>query len=179
MSFFDLFKKKESGPVITDMVWINQAAKERGCLQLLRERPDLTLIAWSTVTFDRFQQLLHTDHGFSTGIMTAHSAMPSRMHGKEICFLEHHLFHSKEIALLQSWKCEKALFLNSLEDPVFHLSNAERIVAMMERMGHQEDEVIEHAMVTKSIKRAQEKMEKEGGVKDMSEEMKAWWHGVR
>ena len=178
MSFFNLFKKKEQGPVIIDKIWINQAAKERGCLQLVKERPHLTLIAWSSITCDRFQQLLHEGNGLSTEIITACSAMPSRMHGKEVCFLEHHLFHHKEVALLQSWKCEEALFLNSLEDPVFHSLNPERIVAMMEKMGHQEDEIIEHPMVSKSIKRAQEKMEKDGLVA-MPEGVKEWWRGVR
>ncbi len=178
MSLFNLFKKKEKGPTIIDKIWINQAAKERGFLQIVKERSNLTLIAWSSLTYDRFQQLLQ-ENGLSTEIMLAHSTLPSRMQGREICFLEHHLFHHKEAALLQSWKCEEALFLNSLSDPVFYISNADRIVALMERMGHKEDEIIEHPMVSKSIVRAQQKFEKDGGSSEMPEEVKEWWAGIR
>ena len=179
MSFFNLFKKKEKGPTIVDKVWINQAAKERGCIQLVKDNPHLVLVAWSSVTFDRFQQLLHEENGLPTELTTVRSAMPSRMHGKAICFLEHHLFLHKETSLLESWKCENPIFLNCLEDPVFYSTNPERIVALMEKMGHQEDEIIEHAMVTKSIQQAQQKMEKQGGIDGMPDLVKEWWKGIR
>ncbi len=50
-------------------------------------------------------------------------------------------------------------FYVSLEDKLMRLFHSERITKMMDRMGHQEGEVIQHSMVTKSIERAQERLE--------------------
>jgi preprotein translocase subunit SecA len=50
-------------------------------------------------------------------------------------------------------------FFVSLEDNLMRLFNSERIAKLMDRMGHQEGEVIQHSMVTKSIERAQKKVE--------------------
>ena len=42
-------------------------------------------------------------------------------------------------------------FFVSLEDNLMRLFGSERIAKMMDRMGHQEGEVIQHSMITKSI----------------------------
>ena len=50
-------------------------------------------------------------------------------------------------------------FFVSLEDNLMRLFNSERIAVIMDRMGHKEGDVIQHGMVTKSIERAQKKVE--------------------
>ncbi len=50
-------------------------------------------------------------------------------------------------------------FYVSLEDNLMRLFQSERIAKIMDRMGLQEGEVIQHSMVTKSIERAQKKVE--------------------
>ncbi|MBI5913851.1 MAG: preprotein translocase subunit SecA [Bacteroidetes bacterium] len=50
-------------------------------------------------------------------------------------------------------------FYVSLEDNLMRLFQSERIAGLMDRMGHQEGDVIQHSMVTKSIERAQRKVE--------------------
>ena len=50
-------------------------------------------------------------------------------------------------------------FFVSLEDNLMILFGSERIAKMMDRMGHQDGEVIQHSMITKSIERAQKKVE--------------------
>ncbi|MEQ8705713.1 MAG: preprotein translocase subunit SecA [Phaeodactylibacter sp.] len=50
-------------------------------------------------------------------------------------------------------------FYVSLEDNLMRLFQSERIAKLMDRMGHEEGEVIQHSMVTKSIERAQKKLE--------------------
>ena len=50
-------------------------------------------------------------------------------------------------------------FYVSLEDNLMRLFNSERIAGLMDKMGHKEGEVIQHSMVTKSIERAQKKVE--------------------
>jgi preprotein translocase subunit SecA len=50
-------------------------------------------------------------------------------------------------------------FYVSLEDNLMRLFQSERIAKLMDRMGHEEGEVIQHSMVSKSIERAQRKVE--------------------
>jgi len=50
-------------------------------------------------------------------------------------------------------------FFVSLEDDLMRLFNSERVAKIMDRMGLEEGEVIQHSMVTKSIERAQRKVE--------------------
>ncbi len=50
-------------------------------------------------------------------------------------------------------------FYVSLEDNLMRLFQSERIAKLMDKMGHQDGEVIQHSMVSKSIERAQKKVE--------------------
>jgi preprotein translocase subunit SecA len=50
-------------------------------------------------------------------------------------------------------------FYVSLEDNLMRLFQSERIAGIMDKMGHKDGEVIQHSMVTKSIERAQKKVE--------------------
>src|SRR5690606_18770999 len=50
-------------------------------------------------------------------------------------------------------------FYVSLEDNLMRLFGSERLAKLMDRMGHKEGDVIQHSMITKSIERAQRKVE--------------------
>ncbi|NUM51556.1 MAG: preprotein translocase subunit SecA [Flavobacteriales bacterium] len=50
-------------------------------------------------------------------------------------------------------------FFVSLEDELMRLFGSERIAKLMDRMGLEEGEVIQHSMITRSIERAQKKVE--------------------
>lgn len=50
-------------------------------------------------------------------------------------------------------------FFVSLEDNLMRLFGSERIAKMMDRMGHEEGEAIQHKMISNSIERAQKKVE--------------------
>ena len=50
-------------------------------------------------------------------------------------------------------------FFVSLEDDLMRLFNSDRITGIMDRLGLDEGEVIQHSMITKSIERAQRKVE--------------------
>jgi preprotein translocase subunit SecA len=52
-----------------------------------------------------------------------------------------------------------SLFFLSLEDDLMRLFGSDRIASIMERMGLKEGEVIQHSMITRSVERAQRKVE--------------------
>jgi preprotein translocase subunit SecA len=50
-------------------------------------------------------------------------------------------------------------FYVSLEDDLMRLFGSDRLASVMDKMGHKDGEVLQHSMLTKSIERAQRKME--------------------
>jgi preprotein translocase subunit SecA len=50
-------------------------------------------------------------------------------------------------------------FYVSLEDDLMRMFGSDRIASLMDRMGYKEGDVIQHSMITKSIERAQKKVE--------------------
>ena len=52
-----------------------------------------------------------------------------------------------------------SVFFVSLEDDLMRLFGSERIASVMDRLGFEEGEVIQHSMISKSIERAQKKVE--------------------
>ena len=52
-----------------------------------------------------------------------------------------------------------SVFFVSLEDDLMRLFSSERIASVMDRLGFKEGEMIEHSMISKSIERAQKKVE--------------------
>src|SRR5690606_38654392 len=50
-------------------------------------------------------------------------------------------------------------FFVSLEDDLMRKFGSERIAKIMDRMGYKDGEVIQHSMISKSIERAQKKVE--------------------
>jgi len=52
-----------------------------------------------------------------------------------------------------------SIFYVSLEDDLMRLFGSERIAGIMDRLGFEEGEMIEHSMISKSIERAQKKVE--------------------
>ena len=55
----------------------------------------------------------------------------------------------------------ESIFYVSLEDELMRLFGSDRVIAVMDRLGHEEGDVIEHSMITKSIERAQKKVEEQ------------------
>ncbi|ACF11364.1 preprotein translocase, SecA subunit [Chlorobaculum parvum NCIB 8327] len=55
----------------------------------------------------------------------------------------------------------ESIFYVSLEDQLMRLFGSERVISVMDRLGHEEGDVIEHSMITKSIERAQKKVEEQ------------------
>jgi len=52
----------------------------------------------------------------------------------------------------------ESVFFVSLEDELMRLFGSDRVISVMDRLGHEEGDVIEHSMITKSIERAQKRL---------------------
>lgn len=176
MGLFDFLKKKDSGPIIQDLVWINQKDKMRGCLNIVEENPNLMLVAWSTLTQQWFQDYLSKETGRTITIELASYLNSS---SETVYFLEHHPQLSKEELLFDAVKIPKAVFLNALDDHLMEMFGSTRIAKVMDRMGLKEGEVIEHLMITKSIRNAQKKMDESGVMENQNSKFQEWLDSIK
>lgn len=80
-----------------------------------------------------------------------------------ILFFGHYPLPTKENELLQTIQqavpSANIVFYSSLDEQAFKIFGGDRLTSLLDSMGMKEDEVIEHAMVTRSMLRAREKVQ--------------------
>ena len=175
MGLFDLFSKKEKLPQMTDKIWKNQSGKYGGLLKLIEQYPDAVCISWFPETQSVFDQFLKSSVSKQIEIKMARYIQPSQVENKTVIFLEHYPLRIEEEKLIQFWNPNEIFVLSSLDEPLFEIFGGQRIVTMMENMGLKDDEQIQHAMITKSIKRAQEKLQEKVLTENTANSSKDWF----
>ncbi len=152
---FGLFKKKEPIIKVINKVWITENAKWNACLQLLTENPTIQFVAWFEDTRKKLNELLE-QHNHQHKVILYRQTISSQK--LNYIFVEYYPLHSKEIDLFKQLELNEVTILNSLDEPLFIQFGGERIAPLLQKIGLQPDEVIEHNMITMSIKRAQDKI---------------------
>ena len=175
MGLFDLFKKGNKLPKTKDLVWKNQAAKFNGCLKLIAQYPDAVWISWFAETLSSFNQFIGTKNGIKLEIRMARSVMPFMVETKRVFFLEHYPLRIEEENLIQTWNTLEINVLNALDEPLFEQFGGDRIINLMEKLGMREDEFLEHAMISNSIRNAQDKLQQKVTVENITNSSKEWF----
>ena len=152
---FGLFKKKEPSIHMINKVWMTENAKWNACLQLLAENPTIQFVAWFEDTRKKLNELLE-QHNQQHKVILYRQVISSQK--LNYIFVEHYPLLQKETELFKHLESHQVTILNSLDEPLFMQFGSERLGPLLEKMGLQADEVIEHDMITMSIKRAQEKI---------------------
>lgn len=171
---FGLFKKKKAIK-IRDVIWKNEAVKYLALIDAIGTLDKCIIVYFFDDTKQHFIDVLqHKSIAFDENA-NASSAISlikydkitstTAINNRPIIFIEHHPSFSKEEniknSLLNEHGIEQIQFYSSLEDHLFQLFGAERILSLMEKMGYKDNEVIEHSMISNSIVRAQQKLDSE------------------
>lgn len=102
--------------------------------------------------------LLNLSSGL-TGLLNAISAKRK----VQFLFAGHYPLPSKENKIIgklsSSYPQSTIMFCSSIDDPSFEPFGADRIMSVLDQLGLKEDECIDHAMVSKAMERAREKIE--------------------
>lgn len=117
-------------------------------------------------------------------LLTSSSAMAgflkhlSARHKIQFLFDGHYPLPSKEIKLIErlsSYPDCPITFYSSLDEPSFKAFGADRIMSLLDQMGMDQNEFIEHAMVRKAMTRAREKIESMVSREIAAETEKEWF----
>ncbi len=167
---FDLFRKSSKGVNVIDKVWLSKQAKWNACIQMVKIDPTVLLVAWFEETFRE----LETVPGLTQNVIKAEQLGYDQAVGRMVVFAEHFLLASVEQDLYATLQLKEVPVLSCLEEPLFMLFGGERTIELMKKLGVADDEIIGHAMVTKSIRRAQESIAEKSGTNYPATSSKEW-----
>ncbi len=173
-AMFDLFRKKENPVPVSDRIWMNDKGKENGLLQLVNANPDIIVAAWFDDTVAATEQFLKTSHPDIAvySYRQLHSAVTA---GKEIVFTEHYPLYNKEQEVFRSLQAAKIIVLSSLEEPLLKHFGGDRMAAMMRTLGGTEEEAISHSLISRSLQKAQQKIEKSLVTEQAAASVQEWF----
>lgn len=171
---FNLFKKKEPAVKVIDKVTINEAAKLNALLTLWNSHRNIILVFW-------FEESLRQAEIFFSGkttepitLLTSREAGTQQITGKTFVFAEHYPLRSKEEELYLRMNLTTVQVYSSLDESFFQRYGGDKIVQVMQRLGINEDEIIEHSMISKAILTAQNKIEKKIVAEQAGHSQKNW-----
>jgi len=173
-SFFGRKKIDDHRIVFTDKTFISTAAKWKACLGLADLEPDSLFICWFPESTKKLRELF-SQHGLEESrVIEVRNLHSSQLLNKTPYMAEHHPLHEKEIGLVKNWGHSSVTVFNALDEPLFGYFGGEKIISLMKTLGMQEEESIEHGMVSRSILNAQEKIAKKLVVEQAANSQAEW-----
>lgn len=168
---FGLFGGSDSKIKIIDKVWMTKEAKWKACAQMLQVNPECIFITWFEETRHDLAQFLGND----ACVQTADKIDVAGLKNKMVVFAGHYPLSQKEQALFKQLNLNEIPVISSLDEPLFMKFGGEKLIDLMKQLGMKDDEVLGHAMITTSIKRAQEKLERQVRMEKPANSAKEWF----
>lgn len=156
---FGLFGKKNSGPKIKDKVVIDPEVKLRTLFNEWNSNKETAIIFWFDESLDEAARFFSTLTNEPVSLLTARETSLASTNARPVLFAEHYPLRSKEEELYKRLGLQEVTVYSSLQEPLFKRFGSDKIIQVMKQLGMKEDEVIEHALISKSIRNAQEKIE--------------------
>lgn len=171
---FGLFKKKKTGIPVTDFVTISAAAKLNNLLNLWKANPQAIFICWFEESYDNIGSFFSQNGADASGILMSREVSSHQLNGKTVLFAEHYPVKTKEQELYEKLNLQAVTVWSALEEPLFKAFGGERIIELMKKLGMDENEPIQHPMISNAITNAQQKIEKKIVTESSARSQKEW-----
>lgn len=171
---FSFGKKKETTKV-TDVVFMHASAKWNACLQALQSNAATVFITWFEETQQQLQDFFKGQHVPDAAVILYRQAAVHYTNGKQVIFAEHYPLHAKEEDLYKSLDLKETKVFSSLDEPLFQQFGGDKIIELMQKMGLQENESVQHAMISMALKNAQEKIGKKVMIEQSALSQSEWF----
>ena len=172
--FNNLFKKKAPSIKIIDKIAISEKGKLQALLAEWNRDQNAVFVFWFDDSLRQAQSFFASEGKEIPGLYTARQAGTSHFEGRQVIFAEHYPLRSKEEQLYEKLRLQTVIVFSSLTEPLFKKFGADRIIRLMQQLDIPEDELTEHAMISKSIRQAQEKIEKKIIVEQSAGSQREW-----
>lgn len=147
---------KNSGPEVTDKVWLSTGAMYVGIAQWLQDNTNGVVAVWFR---DDLSSLHHNlpettqDRVISTDALTTEN-----LKGKQLLIAGHYPLQTTEAAFAENLGLKKLFIFSALDSPLFKRYGGDKIIEVARSMGIKENEGIEHFLVSSAIKKTQGKI---------------------
>jgi hypothetical protein len=168
---FKLFHNKDKKTKIIDKVFMHKKSKWNYCQKILSENPKTVYIGWFDETITELEEIFKNS---AVIVLNARKIHKAQVEGSAIIFIEHHPMKSKEETVLNQLGLTEAIVLSALDEPLLMVFGGEKLIKVMQSLGMNEDEIIEHKMVTQSIANAQERIEKKLEIEQSMRSQSDW-----
>jgi hypothetical protein len=172
---FNLFRKKEPAIKIIDKVWMNESSKRKALIEEWKKNKNVVFVFWFDETLQTFEIELAKQTTEAAKLFTAREVSSVHIGSNPLIFAEHYPLPEKENNLFQKLGLKEATVWSALDEPLFQLFGGERIIELMKKLGMNEEEAIEHSMISKSIGNAQEKIASKVNIEQSSRSQKDWF----
>jgi hypothetical protein len=155
---FNFSNKDKNKVVITDKIWLTEGNKWQACVQQVKNEKDTIIAVWFDDSFQKIEAFFSSHDLPTNKIITGRELARNYIQNNALIFAEHYPLQFKEQELYEKLGLTKVTVYSSLDEPLFTHFGGDKISNLVKQMGMKEDEAIEHALITSSIKNAQEKI---------------------
>jgi len=145
---------------ISDKIWATAEGKYRGLIAAMHHEPDAFVVAWFPDSKQEIEQWLKKNIGalpFKINLITELTAQ--KVAERILVVLERYPSGSMEKQQFDRLNVSTVIVLSSLDDVFLKVCGGDSIKSVMKLMGAEQDEVIEHSMITSSIEAMQKRIE--------------------
>ncbi|MDZ4822468.1 MAG: hypothetical protein SH856_03315 [Flavobacteriales bacterium] len=136
--------------------------------------PDAIVVAWFENTAQEYEQFF-AESEKQLDVKLVKEIRTPQVESKRLILLEHYPLLSIEEEMLRNWKAKEIVVLNSLEEPLLVQFGNENIIPLMKKTGMNEDEYLEHKMISSSIGHAQRKLDSKVKNEFKANSQKEWF----
>ena len=166
-----MFKNKGNDIIVVNKIWIDKQQKWNACLQMLKENSAIIFVTWFDDTFTQLDHFLQSQNFYSKVIMYRQALQAQ---SNNYIFAEHYPLSEKEIELFEKLELKKITVLSHLNEPLFKHFGSEKIIQMLHQLGLNEEESLEHAMITSAIVNAQHSLSKQVLIDSLATSQEEW-----
>jgi len=156
-------KKKETiNTVVKDLVFASHAEREKYLLEISKMH-DTNIIAWFESDLNYLNGLFGGNWNHSTVKVYLHASLAASEINPDIPMVlwgRHPLASVEDKALAALPKVQLLVGMTSLDDALIQHFGGDKVKSLIGKMGHKEGEIIEHSMISASIRNAQEDLDK-------------------
>lgn len=169
---FDFFKSNTPEVSVSDQIWLYQQSKWNACLKMAEMNDQCVFVAWFPKTKSELSSFFK-EQGVAATIISARD-LTSTIENSLLIFVEHYPLASVEQELFLRLRLNNVPVLSSLDEPLFFMFGGEKSIQLMKKMGMNDDEIVSHPMITKSIRNAQQKIASKIKVELKAESQEEW-----
>lgn len=154
-------KKKEiATPVVKDLVFATDPEREKYLLEISKMH-DTNIIAWFESDRKYLNELFGTNQpGIKVYLHSSLLASEINPNIPLVLWGRHPLASVEDKTLAAMPRVSLLVGMTSLDDALIQHFGGDKIKSLMGKLGHKEGEIIEHRMISVSIRKAQEDLDK-------------------